>query len=60
LQHLANDRRSTLGRNNPRPTDPWGIVPNVLIVTAFELRYPITSVVHMKSGNSTRDGQSVA
>jgi hypothetical protein len=35
-------------------------VPNVLIVTAFELRYPITSVVQMKSGNATRDRHCVA
>jgi len=35
-------------------------VPNVLIVTAFELRNPITSVVHMKTGNSTRDGHRIA
>jgi len=60
LQHLANHRRSALGRNNPGATDPWGIVPNVLIVTALELRYPVTSIVDMKAVNSTRDGHCIA
>jgi hypothetical protein len=60
LQHLANHRRSTLGRNHPRPTDPRGIVPNVLIVTAFELCYPITGVVQMKADDPTRDPHCIA
>jgi hypothetical protein len=44
----------------PRGDGPMGIVPNVLIVTALELRYPVTGIVDMKAVNSTRDGHCIA
>jgi hypothetical protein len=35
-------------------------VSDVLVVAAFELRDPITGLVHVKAGDSTGDGQCVA
>jgi hypothetical protein len=44
-QHLVERRYPPFGRNDPRPINPRGIMADVLVVTALELRHPITPVV---------------
>ena len=38
-------------RDDPRPVFPWRSMPNVLLMTALKVGYPIAVFVQMKAGD---------
>jgi hypothetical protein len=48
-QRPAQSISSTLWGHDPRPVYPWGLVPDMLVMPAFELSDPMLFFVLMKA-----------
>ena len=45
--------------DDPRPVAPWWIMPDMLVVAALELSYPVLLIVLMEADNAALHGCSL-
>src|SRR5438477_9197920 len=50
-QHTAKGTVPTFGCRDPRTIDPWWVMPDVLVVAAFELSNPVVLLILMKAND---------
>jgi hypothetical protein len=58
-QHAADGVGPALGRDDPRPVAPWGIMPDMLVVAALERSHPVLRIVLMEADNAALHGGSL-
>jgi len=59
-ESMANHTGATFRCSDPRVIGPWGIVTNVLIVTALEVRHPMLFFVQVKANDPPIHGEQGA
>ena len=58
-QQAADGFGPAICSDDPRPVAPWWIMPDMLVVAALELSYPVLLIVLMEADNAALHGCSL-